>query len=102
LRNPPNGPLMLKRFYADNFRCLVNFEFRPPTTSVLVGRNGSGKSAVLEGLKLVSNFLFGEDDVARTESATSTTPRRIRNLSIRVRKICRTSATALSDRCGKA
>lgn len=53
---------MLKRFYADNFRCLVNFEFRPPAVSLLVGRNGSGKTTVLDGLKLVRNFLFGEGD----------------------------------------
>ena len=56
---------MLTRFYADNFRCLVNFEFRPPAVSVLVGRNGSGKSTLLEGLKSVRDFLFGTQDVAQ-------------------------------------
>ncbi|HKI05833.1 MAG TPA: hypothetical protein VKK31_27885 [Thermoanaerobaculia bacterium] len=41
---------MLKRIFADNFRALVNFEFRPGQLSLLLGGNGSGKTTVFEVL----------------------------------------------------
>lgn len=41
---------MLKRIFADNFRALVNFEFRPGNLSLLLGENGSGKTSVFEAL----------------------------------------------------
>lgn len=41
---------MLKRIFADNFRALVNFEFRPGQLSLLLGGNGSGKTSVFEVL----------------------------------------------------
>lgn len=41
---------MLKRIFADNFRALVNFEFRPSDLSLLLGGNGSGKTSVFDVL----------------------------------------------------
>jgi putative AbiEii toxin of type IV toxin-antitoxin system len=41
---------MLKRIFADNFRALVNFEFRPGSLSLLLGGNGSGKTSVFDVL----------------------------------------------------
>jgi AAA domain, putative AbiEii toxin, Type IV TA system len=41
---------MLKRIFADNFRALVNFEFRPGHLSLLLGDNGSGKTSVFDVL----------------------------------------------------
>jgi hypothetical protein len=41
---------MLKRIFADNFRALVNFEFRPGHLSLLLGGNGSGKTSVFDAL----------------------------------------------------
>jgi predicted ATPase len=41
---------MLKRIFADNFRALVNFEFRPGPLSLLLGGNGSGKTSVFDVL----------------------------------------------------
>jgi hypothetical protein len=41
---------MLKRIFADNFRALVNFEFRPGHLSLLLGGNGSGKTSVFDVL----------------------------------------------------
>ncbi len=41
---------MLKRLYVDNFRSLVNFEFKPGAINLLLGENGSGKSTVFEVL----------------------------------------------------
>lgn len=41
---------MLKRIYIDNYRCFVNFELQLQSRRVIVGVNGSGKSAFLEVL----------------------------------------------------
>jgi predicted ATPase len=50
---------MLTRIYVDNFRCLVNFEFKPERVNLLVGANGSGKSTFLEALLAVRNIANG-------------------------------------------
>jgi len=55
---------MLVRLYVHNFRTLVNFEWSPPSASVLVGRNGTGKTAILEAVWLVRRILC---DGARIE-----------------------------------
>ncbi len=47
---------MLSRLYLDNFRCFANFEYRPARKQLIVGRNGSGKSSLLEALFLVRQF----------------------------------------------
>ena len=47
---------MLTRLYCDNYKCLVNFEFRPLATQLLMGRNGAGKSTVFEVLELIRDF----------------------------------------------
>ncbi|MFH0824367.1 MAG: AAA family ATPase [Pseudomonadota bacterium] len=54
---------MIKRIYADNFRCLVNFEFSPGPFSVLLGPNGSGKSSVFDLLSKLQQFIDGEGKV---------------------------------------
>jgi predicted ATPase len=51
---------MLTRLYCDNYKCLVNFEFRPQPLQLLMGRNGSGKSTVFEVLELLGAFARGE------------------------------------------
>jgi predicted ATPase len=48
---------MLKRIFADNFRALVNFEFRPGPLSLLLGGNGSGKTSVFEVLGCVRDLV---------------------------------------------
>ena len=48
--------VMLTRLYCDNYKCLVNFEFRPGATQLLIGRNGAGKSTVFEVLELIRDF----------------------------------------------
>ena len=48
---------MLKRIFADNFRALVNFEFRPGQLSLLLGGNGSGKTSVFEVLASLRDLI---------------------------------------------
>ena len=41
---------MLSRVHIDNFRCFVNFEYRPTRKVLLMGTNGSGKSSFLDAI----------------------------------------------------
>jgi len=52
---------MLKRLYIDNFRCFVNFEYKPERKQLLLGANGSGKSSLLEAVRLLKEFVKGRD-----------------------------------------
>ena len=53
---------MLTRIYIDNFRCFVNFEYRPARRQVIIGANGSGKSSLLDAL-LFLRQIFVRGDV---------------------------------------
>jgi predicted ATPase len=57
---------MLKRVYADNYRCLVNFEFHPQRINLLVGDNGSGKTCVFEVLEAIQDVVVLGDAVEET------------------------------------
>lgn len=48
---------VLKRILADNFRALVNFEFRPSRLCLLLGENGSGKTSVLQVLGCLCDLI---------------------------------------------
>ena len=48
---------MLKRLYADNFRCLENFEIRFDESNVLLGVNGTGKTSVLDVLRKIRDLV---------------------------------------------
>ena len=48
---------MLKRFYADNFRCLTNFELELDEANVFLGANGTGKTSVLEVLRKIQDLI---------------------------------------------
>jgi energy-coupling factor transporter ATP-binding protein EcfA2 len=56
---------MLKRIYADNFKCLVGFEWEPGPAHVnlMLGPNGSGKTTVFECLERVRAFATGDGKV---------------------------------------
>ena len=47
---------MLTRVYADNFRCLVNFELHLGRKQLVFGRNGGGKSSFLDFVLLLRNL----------------------------------------------
>ena len=49
----------MKRLYIDNFRCFVNFEYKPERKQLLLGANGSGKSSLLDAIQTVKEFVLG-------------------------------------------
>jgi predicted ATPase len=62
---------MLKRLYADNYKALVNFEFKPGQLSLLLGANGSGKSTVFNLLGAISDLLIRGQTVAELFALTT-------------------------------
>ena len=48
---------MLSRLYVDNFRCLENFELDLDETNVFLGRNGTGKTSVLNVLRNLQSLV---------------------------------------------
>ncbi len=57
---------MLTRLYIDNFRCLVKFEYLPARRQLIVGRNGSGKTTVLDALFFLRQFATSGDAVDKS------------------------------------
>ena len=47
---------MIEGFYADNFRCLTNFELELDQTNIFLGPNGSGKTSVFDALRKIQNL----------------------------------------------
>lgn len=64
---------MLQRFYLDNYRTLVNFEWKPKKFNLLLGENGSGKSSVVDALWAVRALVVERDPVALWFPASSRT-----------------------------
>jgi predicted ATPase len=54
---------MLKKLYVDNYKSLVNFELELQPLGLLLGRNGVGKSSVLDVVFAVRQLLSGEAKV---------------------------------------
>src|SRR6266478_8360838 len=54
---------MLTRLYIDNFRCFVNFEYRPERKQLLLGPNGSGKSSLIDAIRFVKQFIEGDENL---------------------------------------
>ncbi len=54
---------MIKRIYAHNFRCLINFELTLSRLNLLIGPNGAGKSTVFDCLNLMSLLICSKEKV---------------------------------------
>ncbi|HSW01171.1 MAG TPA: AAA family ATPase [Sedimentisphaerales bacterium] len=52
---------MIKKIYADNFRCLVNFQLDLQANQLWLGSNGTGKSSVVDLLCKVQRVLDGNN-----------------------------------------
>ena len=55
---------MLKRLKVDGFRTLVNTEVRFDPLTIMIGKNGAGKTTILDSLQLLGNFARGGVDRA--------------------------------------
>lgn len=58
---------MLTRFYCDNYRCLLNFTFKPEPLQLIMGRNGSGKTSVFDALANIRDLVVEGERVDRDE-----------------------------------
>ena len=50
---------MIKRLYVDNYKCFVNFEVDLDPITLLLGRNGAGKTAILDIVLALRELLRG-------------------------------------------
>jgi len=64
---------MLQRIYIDNYKCFVNFELRFDDLVVLLGRNGTGKSSLLDVLCALRNLLSGRPRLTDADAFPSDT-----------------------------
>ena len=55
---------MFKRLYVDNYKCLVNFDLTFQDLTLLLGRNGTGKTSVLDIIYALRELLSGRARIA--------------------------------------
>jgi predicted ATPase len=55
---------MLKRIYIDNYKCFSNFEYTPGQTQLIIGVNGTGKTALLSIIRQLRALLVDGTPVA--------------------------------------
>lgn len=64
---------MISRVYVDNFKCFVNSDIRLQPFTLLVGENGSGKTALLEVVEKIKRVVLGEERIEHVFSPRSRT-----------------------------
>lgn len=64
---------MIKRIYIDNYKCFTNFECKLGAVQLLLGRNGSGKTAVFDVLEILRDFITQGASTDRAFPARSIT-----------------------------
>ena len=69
---------MIERLYVHNFRCLENFtlDLAGRSSALVIGKNGAGKSTVLQCLKLFQSICRGSSRVGNLISASDFTQHR--------------------------
>ena len=80
---------MLTRLYADNYKCLVNFELRFKDVTLLLGTNGAGKSSVLDVVYRLKQLLvdgrrIGDAEVFPARTRTRGGQRDIQTIALDV------------------
>src|SRR5579871_706178 len=56
---------MLTRVYINNYRCLVNFELKLGRRQLIMGANGTGKSSVMDALRLLRKLVVLRHNLER-------------------------------------
>ena len=79
---------MLSRIYVDNYGPLVNFSLPLAREQLFLGRNGAGKSSVLDAVDAVTRFVRGEGTVedlfpARRKTRWDSRPEQTFELDVR-------------------
>jgi len=64
---------MITRIFIDNVRCFTNFEFKPKRLNLLLGSNGSGKSALFEVLTGLVDLVVMAEHITELFPADSRT-----------------------------
>ena len=77
-------PTMIKRLYADNYRCFVNFELQLEELSLLLGRNGAGKTSVLDIVFALRELLSGRTPVTGSSAFPPSTLTRWQSRRVQV------------------
>ena len=78
---------MLQRLYVDNYRCLVNFELPLQELSLLLGRNGVGKTSVLDVVFALRCLLSGAAKVTSPDTFPTRTLTRWQNRELQTFEI---------------
>ena len=62
---------MIKRLYIHNFKCLENFEmkFEDIPTSMIIGKNGSGKSTISRVLEIIKEIAYGNSRLISNDAS---------------------------------
>lgn len=55
---------MFKRIYVDNYRCFVNFDLPLNEITLLLGRNGTGKTSLLDVIFALRELLCGKAKIS--------------------------------------
>ena len=56
---------MLRRIFVNNYKCLLDFELKFDELTLLLGDNGSGKSAIFEVVKMLRDFIGSDSPINR-------------------------------------
>ncbi len=64
---------MLQRLFIDNFRSFQNFEWTPGSLALLIGRNGSGKTAIFDVLYALRGLVCEDEQLNRALPASTCT-----------------------------
>lgn len=64
---------MLTKIYIHNYKCLVNFEWKPGKQNLFIGENGSGKSAVFEAIRSLKGLATGGVEIEEAFAINSQT-----------------------------
>ncbi len=73
---------MITRVYIDNYKCLVNFEYKPEKIQLVYGANGSGKSTFLDVISLLKEYVFNGKATTGLFHKNSITRPQVRNIQV--------------------